>query len=200
MNIIPTIIEKSFEGERHYDIFSRLLNERIVLLTGEVEDTNSAIVIAQFLYLTAIDDTKDIQFYINSPGGSVSAGLAIYDTMRSLSCDVSTICVGMCASMGAFLLAGGTKGKRYALANSEIMIHQPLGGAQGQASDVEIMTRRLVSLKEKLHKILAANTGQTLEKIYYDTDRDYFLTPTDAVNYGLIDHIITEKNKVKSKV
>jgi ATP-dependent Clp protease protease subunit len=193
--IIPTIIEKTFEGERHYDIYSRLLNERIILLTGEIDDQVASVVIAELLYLVAIDENKDIQLYINSPGGSVSAGLAIYDTMRSLSCDVSTICVGMCASMGAFLLCGGTKGKRYALKNSEIMIHQPLGGGQGPASDVEIMTRRLLQLKVKLNNIMAENTGQTLEKINYDTDRDYFMSPHDAVEYGLIDHIIEEKVK-----
>jgi ATP-dependent Clp protease protease subunit len=195
--IIPTIIEKTFEGERHYDIYSRLLNERIIILTGEIDDQVASLVIAQLLYLVAVDENKDIQLYINSPGGSVSAGMAIYDTMRSLSCCVSTICVGLCASMGAFLLCGGSKGKRYALVNSEIMIHQPLGGAQGPASDVEIMTKRLLLLKEKLNKIMSANTGQTLEKINYDTDRDYFLSATEAVEYGIIDHIILEKTKSK---
>lgn len=194
--VIPTIIEKTHEGERHYDIFSRLLNERIVLLTGEINDKIASLIIAQLLYLTAIDETKDIQLYINSPGGSVTAGLAIYDTMRSISCDVSTICVGLCASMGAFLLAGGKKGKRYTLENSEIMIHQPLGGGQGPAKDVEIMTKRLLRLKDKLNQIMANNTGQPFDRIEFDTDRDYFLTAKEALDYGIVDHII--KNKVNS--
>lgn len=194
--VIPTIIEKTHEGERHYDIFSRLLNERIVLLTGEINDKIASLIIAQLLYLTAIDETKDIQLYINSPGGSVTAGLAIYDTMRSISCDVSTICVGLCASMGAFLLAGGKKGKRYTLENSEIMIHQPLGGGQGPAKDVEIMTKRLLRLRDKLNQIMANNTGQPFDRIEFDTDRDYFLTAKEALDYGIVDHII--KNKVNS--
>lgn len=194
--VIPTIIEKTHEGERHYDIFSRLLNERIVLLTGEINDKIASLIIAQLLYLAAIDETKDIQLYINSPGGSVTAGLAIYDTMRSISCDVSTICVGLCASMGAFLLAGGKKGKRYTLENSEIMIHQPLGGGQGPAKDVEIMTKRLLRLKDKLNQIMANNTGQPFDRIEFDTDRDYFLTAKEALDYGIVDHII--KNKVNS--
>ncbi len=191
--VIPTIIEKTHEGERHYDIFSRLLNERIILLTGEINDKVASLIIAQLLYLTSVDENKDIQLYINSPGGSVTSGLAIYDTMKSISCDVSTICIGMCASMGAFLLAGGTKGKRYALENSEIMIHQPLGGGQGPAKDVEIMTKRLLRMKDNINRIMSENTGQPFEKIEFDTDRDYFLNAQEALEYGIVDHIIKSK-------
>lgn len=190
MNIVPTIIEKSFEGERHFDLFSKLLKERIVVVFGEIDDNTSATVIAQLLYLANIDSTKDIQMYINSPGGSVTAGLAIYDTMNHIKCDVSTICVGLCASMGAFLLSSGTKGKRYSLPNGEIMIHQPLGGGQGQVSDLEIMTKRLIHIKRKINSILSHNTNKPLNEIEKDTERDYFLDPIDALKYGIIDKIL----------
>ena len=190
MNLIPTVTYKNNEGERSCDIFSLLLNQRIIVLNGEINDNLAAIVVAQLLYLASIDSDKDISIYINSPGGSITAGMAIYDTMNFIKCDVSTICVGMCASMGAFLLAGGKKGKRYALPNSEIMIHQPLGGAQGQATDVSIIANRLLKLKKKLNKILADNTNKPLEQIEKDTERDYFLDPYDALQYGLIDKII----------
>lgn len=190
MNIIPTVIDKTNEGERSYDIFSLLLNERIVMLNGEINDNTAALVVAQLLFLASKDPNKDISLYINSPGGSITAGMAIYDTMNFIKCDVSTICVGLCASMGAFLLAGGKKGKRYALPNSEIMIHQPLGGAQGQASDISIMANRLLKIKKKLNIILANNTNKSLEQIEEDTERDHFLSPEDAQDYGLIDKII----------
>ena len=190
MNFIPTVIDKTNEGERSYDIFSLLLNERIILLNGEINDNTSASIIAQLLYLSSKDASKDISLYINSPGGSITAGMAIYDTMNFIKCDVSTICVGMCASMGAFLLAGGKKGKRFALPNSEIMIHQPLGGGQGQATDISIIANRLLKVKKRLNSILATNTGKPLDLIEKDTDRDYFLDPNDALEYGLIDKII----------
>lgn len=190
MNLIPTVTYKNNEGERSYDIFSLLLNQRIIVLNGEINDTSSALVVAQLLYLSSIDTEKDISLYINSPGGSITAGMAIYDTMNFIKCDVSTICVGMCASMGAFLLAGGKKGKRYALPNSEIMIHQPLGGAQGQATDVSIIANRLLKVKKRINEILANNTNKPLEQIEKDTERDYFLDPNDALDYGLIDKII----------
>ena len=190
MNLIPTVTYKNNEGERSYDIFSLLLNQRIIVLNGEINDTSSALVVAQLLYLSSIDPEKDISLYINSPGGSITAGMAIYDTMNFIKCDVSTICVGMCASMGAFLLAGGKKGKRYALPNSEIMIHQPLGGAQGQATDVSIIANRLLKVKKRINEILANNTNKPLEQIEKDTERDYFLDPNDALDYGLIDKII----------
>ena len=190
MNFVPTVIDKSTEGERSYDIFSLLLNERIIILNGEINDNTSAIVIAQLLYLSSKDSNKDISLYINSPGGSITSGMAIYDTMNFIKCDVSTICIGMCASMGAFLLAGGKKGKRYALPNSEIMIHQPLGGGQGQATDISIMANRLLKVKKRLNSILANNTGKPLDIIEKDTDRDHFLDPSEALNYGLIDKII----------
>ena len=190
MNFVPTVVEKTQEGERSYDIFSLLLNERIILLNGEINDTTSALIVAQLLYLSSKDSTKDISLYINSPGGSITAGMAIYDTMNFIKCDVSTICVGMCASMGAFLLAGGKKGKRFALPNSEIMIHQPLGGGQGQATDISIIADRLLKVKKRLNSILSINTGKPLETITKDTDRDYFLNPSDALEYGLIDKII----------
>lgn len=190
MNIIPTVVDKTADGERSYDIFSLLLNERIIILNGEINDTTSSLIVAQLLYLSSKDPNKDISLYINSPGGSITAGMAIYDTMNFIKCDVSTICIGMCASMAAFLLAGGKKGKRYALPNSEIMIHQPLGGGQGQATDISIIANRLINVKKRLNSILAKNTGQPLEVIEKDTDRDHFLTPEDALNYGLIDKII----------
>lgn len=190
MNLIPTVTYKNNEGERSYDIFSLLLNQRIIVLNGEINDTSSALVVAQLLYLSSIDPEKDISLYINSPGGSITAGMAIYDTMNFIKCDVSTICIGMCASMGAFLLAGGKKGKRYALPNSEIMIHQPLGGAQGQATDVSIIANRLLKVKKRINEILANNTNKPLEQIEKDTERDYFLDPNDALDYGLIDKII----------
>jgi len=190
MNIIPTVTYKNSDGERSYDIFSLLLNERIIVLNGEINDTSSALIVAQLLYLSSKDPTKDISLYINSPGGSITAGMAIYDTMNFIKCDVSTICIGLCASMGAFLLAGGKKGKRYALPNSEIMIHQPLGGGQGQATDISIMASRLLKVKKRMNQILAFNTNKPIEEIEKDTERDYFLDPTDALNYGLIDKII----------
>lgn len=190
MNIIPTVTYKSNEGERSYDIFSLLLNERIIVLNGEINDNTSALVVAELLYLSSIDPSKDISLYINSPGGSITAGMAIYDTMNFIKCDVSTICVGMCASMAAFLLAGGKKGKRYALPNSEIMIHQPLGGGQGQATDISIIANRLLKVKKRMNEILANNTGKPLDEIEKDTERDYFLDPSDALNYGIIDKII----------
>lgn len=190
MNFVPTVIDKTSDGERSYDIFSLLLNERIIMLNGEINDNTAALVTAQLLYLSSKDPNKDISLYINSPGGSITAGMAIYDTMNFIKCDVSTICVGMCASMGAFLLAGGKKGKRYALPNSEIMIHQPLGGGQGQATDISIIAERLLKVKKRLNCILATNTNKSLETIEHDTERDYFLDPKDALEYGLIDKII----------
>ena len=190
MNFVPTVIDKTTEGERSYDIFSLLLNERIIMLNGEINDATSALVVAQLLYLSSKDPNKDISLYINSPGGSITAGMAIYDTMNFIKCDVSTICIGMCASMGAFLLAGGKKGKRYALPKSEIMIHQPLGGGQGQASDISIMANRLLKVKRNLNILLSKNTGKPLEVIEKDTERDHFLEPNAALEYGLIDKII----------
>ncbi len=190
MNIVPTVTYKTSEGERSYDIFSLLLNERIIVLNSEINDSSSALVVAQLLYLSSKDATKDISLYINSPGGSITAGMAIYDTMNFIKCDVSTICVGMCASMAAFILAGGKKGKRYALPNSEIMIHQPLGGGQGQATDIYIMANRLLKVKKKLNTILASNTGRSLEEIERDTERDNFMDPVNAIEYGLIDKVI----------
>ena len=189
MSLVPYVVEQTNRGERSYDIFSRLLNDRIVFLGEEVNDTTASLVVAQLLYLEAQDPDKDIQMYINSPGGSVTAGMAIYDTMQYIKCDVSTICIGMAASMAAFLLSSGTKGKRYALPSSEIMIHQPLGGAQGQASDIKIQAEHILALKKKLNSVLAANTGKPVEQIENDTDRDNYLTAEDALNYGLIDKI-----------
>lgn len=189
MFVIPNVIEKSFDGERHYDIFSLLLNERIILLTGEIDDNVASVVVAQILYLASKDEKKDIQLYINSPGGSVTAGMAIYDTMKYVKNDISTICIGLAASMGAFLLSSGTKGKRYALPNSEIMIHQPLGGVQGQVSDIEISTKRLLKVKNRLNTILANNCDKSLEVIQRDTERDYYLDANEAKEYGLVDHI-----------
>ena len=187
---IPYVVKQSNRGERTYDIFSRLLEERIIFLADQVTDDLSSLVIAQLLYLESEDSNKDIMLYINSPGGSVSAGMAMYDTMKYIKCDVSTICIGMAASMGAFLLAGGTKGKRFALPNSEIMIHQPSGGAQGQATEIQIMAEQILKTKKKLNEILSANTGQPYEKIAIDTERDNWMSAEEAKNYGLIDKVI----------
>ena len=191
---LPTVIEQSGRGERAFDIYSRLLRERIIFLGTEVNDQVSDSLVAQLLFLEAEDPSKDIQIYINSPGGSVTAGLAIYDTMQQISPDIVTICFGVAASMGAFLLSGGTKGKRLALPNSRMMIHQPLGGAQGQAVEIEIQAKEILFLKETLNKLLAEHTSQPLEKIVEDTERDYFLSPEEAVNYGLIDKVIKNDN------
>ena len=190
--MIPVVIEQTSRGERSYDIYSRLLKDRIIMVTGPVEDQMANSIIAQLLFLDAQDNTKDIYMYINSPGGSVSAGLAIYDTMNFVKCDVSTISIGLSASMGAFLLAAGQKGKRCALQNSEIMIHQPLGGTNGQASDIEITTKHILRQKEKLNKLLSEMTSQPLRKIKKDTDRDYFMNAYDALEYGLIDEVLTK--------
>ena len=191
--LVPMVVEQTNRGERSFDIFSRLLNDRIVFLSDEVNDATASLVVAQMLYLEAADPDKDIYFYINSPGGSVSAGLAIYDTMKFIKCDVSTICIGMAASMGAFLLSAGTKGKRIALPHSEVMIHQPLGGARGQASDIQIQAEHILRTKKLLNKILAENTGRTLEEIERDTDRDNFMTAEEAKNYGLIDQVLEKR-------
>lgn len=187
--LVPYIVEQTSRGERSYDIYSRLLEDRIIFLSGEIDDATANTVVAQLIYLEAKDPSKDISLYINSPGGSVSAGLAIYDTMNYVKCDVSTICIGMAASMGAFLLSSGAKGKRYALPNSEIMIHQPLGGAQGQASDIAIQAEEILRTKKRLNEILAANTGQPLSKIEVDTDRDFYMTAEEAEKYGIVDKI-----------
>lgn len=191
--LVPTVVEQSGRGERAYDIYSRLLKERIVFLNGPVNDTSANLVVAQLLFLESVDADKDIFLYINSPGGSVSAGLAIFDTMQFIKPAVSTLCMGMAASMGAFLLAAGQKGKRFALPNARIMIHQPLGGAQGQASDIEITAREIIRIKGNLNRILSERTGQPLEKVEQDTDRDYFLSSDDAVEYGLIDKVIDKR-------
>ena len=196
MPLVPTVIEQTNRGERAYDIYSRLLNERIIFLTDEINDVTSSLVIAQLLFLEAQDPDKDISLYINSPGGSVSAGLAIYDTMNFIKCDVSTICMGMAASMGAFLLSSGARGKRFALPNSEILIHQPLGGMQGQATDIKIHADHIIKTRARLNRILAENTGKPLETIERDTDRDNFLTAEEALEYGLIDRIITNKSSI----
>lgn len=193
MSLVPMVVEQTNRGERSYDIYSRLLNDRIVFLGEEVNDTTASLIIAQLLFLEAQDPDKDISLYINSPGGSVTAGLAIYDTMNYIKCDVSTICVGMAASMGAFLLSSGAKGKRYALPNSEIMIHQPLAGAQGQITDIKIHTDRLVRIKDKLNQILADNTGRPLEEVIRDTERDNFLSADEAKEYGLIDSVYQKR-------
>ena len=193
MSLIPYVIEQTARGERSYDIFSRLLNDRIIILSEEVNDATASVIIAQLLYLEAQDPDKDIHFYINSPGGSVTAGMAIYDTMKYIKCDVSTICVGMAASMGAFLLSSGTKGKRIALPNAEIMIHQPSGGASGQATDIQIQAARIARLKKKLNRILAENTGKPIEVIERDCERDYFMTAEESLEYGVIDKIITTR-------
>ena len=193
MSFVPMVIEQTNRGERSYDIFSRLLNDRIVFLSEEVNDTTASLVVAQLLFLEAQDPDKDISFYINSPGGSISAGMAIYDTMRYIKCDVSTICIGMAASMGAFLLSSGTKGKRFALPNSEIMIHQPLGGYQGQASDIKIHADHILRIREKMNRILAENTGKDYDTVCLDTERDNFLTAEDALAYGIIDRVIEKR-------
>ena len=194
MSLVPMVIEQTNRGERSYDIYSRLLNDRIIMLSDQVNDVTASLVVAQMLYLEAQDPDKDIHFYINSPGGSITAGMAIYDTMKYIKCDVSTICVGLAASMGAFLLSSGTKGKRLALPNSEILIHQPLmSGLQGQVSDIKIHSDRIVRVRESLNQILAKNTGQPLEVIERDTDRDHFMTPEEAKAYGLIDKVIATK-------
>ena len=193
MTMIPYVIEQTGRGERSYDIFSRLLNDRIIMLNDQVDNASASVIIAQLLYLEGQDPDKDISFYINSPGGSVSAGLAIYDTMQYIKCDVSTICMGMAASMGAFLLSAGAKGKRYALPNSEIMIHQPLGQAQGQATDILIHASHIEKTRANLNKILAENTGKPLEVIEKDTERDNFMSATEAMEYGLIDKVITKR-------
>ena len=192
--LVPTVIEQTGRGERAYDIFSRLLNDRIIFLSDEVNDATASLVVAQLLFLEAQDPDKDISFYINSPGGSVTAGMAIYDTMNFIKCDVSTICIGMAASMGAFLLSAGAKGKRIALPHSEIMIHQPLGGAQGQASDIKIRADLILRTRDMLNKILAENTGKPIEQIERDTDRDYFMTAEQALEYGIIDKIYTHRD------
>lgn len=191
MSVIPYVIEQTSRGERSYDIYSRLLKERIIFLGEEVTDASASVIIAQLLFLEGEDPEKDIHLYINSPGGSVSAGLAIYDTMQYIKCDVSTICIGMAASMGSFLLSGGKKGKRYALPNAEIMIHQPLGGAQGQATEIQIAAEHILKTRQKLNTILSENTGQTLEKIQADTERDNFMSAQEAKEYGLVDEVIT---------
>lgn len=193
MSLVPMVVEQTNRGERSYDIFSRLLNDRIIMLCEEVNDTSASLVVAQMLYLEGQDPDKDIQLYINSPGGSVTAGMAIYDTMKYIKCDVSTICMGLAASMGAFLLCSGTKGKRLALPNSEIMIHQPSGGAQGQATDVKIHAEWIMKTKEKLNKMMAEATGQPLEVIERDTERDNFMSAVEAVNYGLVDKVIDKR-------
>lgn len=193
MSLVPTVIEQSSRGERAFDIYSRLLKDRIIFLGEEVTDVSANLIVSQLLFLESEDPGKDIQMYINSPGGSVSAGMAIYDTMQFIKCDVSTICMGMAASMGAFLLSAGTKGKRYALPNSDIMIHQPSGGAQGQATDMLIHTQHIIDTKKKLNEILAANTGQPYDVIAKDTERDNFMTAQEALEYGLIDKVITNR-------
>ncbi len=193
MPIVPTIVEKSQRGERAYDIFSRLLEERIIFLAGPVTDMNANVVIAQMLYLASKDSKRDIKLYINSPGGSVTAGLAIYDTMQFLKCPVSTICIGLNASMAAVLLAAGTKGKRFSLPNAEILLHQVAGGAQGQAVDIEITAKQIIKMKEKLNKIISKHTGQPMSKVEKDTDRDFYLTAEEAKQYGLIDEVIGGK-------
>ena len=193
MSLVPYVIEQTGQGERSYDIFSRLLKDRIIFFGDEVNDQTASIIVAQMLFLESEDPDKDIMLYINSPGGSITAGMAIYDTMNYIKCDVSTICVGMAASMGAFLLSAGTKGKRLALPNSEIMIHQPLGGMQGQATDIKIHADRIIRMKDKLNTILSENTGRPLEEIVRDTERDNFMSAQEALDYGLIDRIITSR-------
>ena len=193
MNLVPYVIEQTSRGERSYDIFSRLLNDRIIMLNDQVDNASASIIVAQLLFLEGQDPDKDINFYINSPGGSVSAGMAIYDTMQYIKCDVSTICIGMAASMGAFLLASGAKGKRYALPNSEIMIHQPLGSAEGQAADILIHANHIKQIRSNINSILAEATGRSLEEIERDTDRDNFMSAKEAADYGLIDKVITKR-------
>ena len=193
MALVPMVVEQTSRGERSYDIYSRLLNDRIIFLSDEVNDVTASLVVAQLLYLEAQDPDKDIFLYINSPGGSITAGMAIYDTMNYIKCDVSTICVGMAASMGAFLLSSGAKGKRYALPNAEVMIHQPLGGMQGQATDIKIHADRIINIKAKLNRLLSEQTGQSLETIEKDTERDNFMSAEQAQAYGLVDKVITKK-------
>ena len=193
MSLVPYVVEQTNRGERSYDIFSRLLNDRIVFLGEEVNETTASLVVAQLLYLEAQDPDKEIQFYINSPGGVITAGMAIYDTMQYIKCDVSTICIGMAASMGAFLLSAGTKGKRLALPNAEIMIHQPSGGARGQATDIKIHAEWIIRTREKLNKIMAANTGRSLEEVAAATERDNFMSAQEALEFGLIDKVITSR-------
>ena len=193
-SLVPMVVEQTNRGERSYDIYSRLLEDRIIFLTGEINDITADIVIAQLIYLEGKDPDKDISLYINSPGGSVTAGMGIYDTMNYIKCDVSTICVGMAASMGAFLLSSGAKGKRYALPNSEIMIHQPLGGAQGQASDIKIQAEHILKIKDRLNRSIAKNTSQPLEKVEKDVDRDYYMSAQEALEYGIVDRIFDKRN------
>lgn len=199
MSLVPYVIEQTSRGERSYDIFSRLLNDRIIFLGEEVNDTTASLVVAQLLFLESEDPDKDIQLYINSPGGSISAGMAIYDTMKYIKCDVSTICIGMAASMGAFLLAGGTKGKRMALPNAEIMIHQPSGGAQGQATEIEINARHILKIRERMNRIMAENTGREYEVVAADTERDNWKTAQEALDYGLIDMVITSRKDLEKE-
>ena len=194
MSFVPYVVEQTNRGERSYDIFSRLLNDRIVMLSEEVNDTTASLIVAQLLYLEAQDPDKDIQFYINSPGGSVTAGMAIYDTMQYIKCDVSTICIGMAASMGAFLLSSGAKGKRFALPNAEIMIHQPSAGTQGQITDMAIHLKRLEIVKERMNRILSENTGKSIETVTADCERDNFMTAQEALEYGLIDQVIERRS------
>ena len=193
--MIPMVIDQVGNNERSYDIYSRLLEDRIIFLSGEINDQMANTIVAQLIFLEGKNPDKDIFMYINSPGGSVSAGMAIYDTMKYVKCDVSTICIGLAASMGAFLLAAGTKGKRFCLPNSEVMIHQPLGGAQGQASDIEITANHIIKTKKKMIEMLSKNTGQSIEKVSQDVDRDYYMTADEAVSYGLVDKVITRGNK-----
>jgi ATP-dependent Clp protease protease subunit len=193
MSLVPYVIEQTSRGERSYDIYSRLLKERIIFLGEEVSDVSASVIVAQLLFLESEDPGKDIHLYINSPGGSVTAGMAIYDTMNYIKCDVSTICIGMAASMGAFLLAGGAKGKRFALPNAEVMIHQPSGGAKGQATDIKIVAENILKTKKKLNEILAANTGKTLDVIEIDTERDYYMSAEEAKAYGIIDSVIVSR-------
>ena len=193
MSFVPYVVEQTSRGERSYDIFSRLLNDRIIMLSDEINDTTASLVVAQLLYLEGQDPDKDIHLYINSPGGSISAGMAIYDTMQYIKCDVSTICVGLAASMGSFLLAAGAKGKRYALPNSEIMIHQPLGGAKGQASDIKIQADHILYVRNRMNRMLSQLTGQPLEVIERDTDRDNWMTADDAVRYGIVDKVVEKR-------
>ena len=193
MSLVPYVVEQTSRGERNYDIYSRLLKDRIIFLGEEVNETTASLVVAQLLFLESEDPNKDIQLYINSPGGMVTAGKAIYDTMQYIKCDVSTICIGLAASMGAFLLAGGAKGKRFALPNAEVMIHQPSGGAKGQATDIQITAEHILKTKKKLNEILAANTGKTYEQVAADTERDYYMSAEEALEYGLIDGVITKR-------
>ena len=197
MSLVPYVVEQTSRGERSYDIFSRLLNDRIIMLNDEVNNTTASLVVAQLLYLEGQDPDKDISLYINSPGGSISAGMAIHDTIQYIKCDVSTICIGMAASMGAFLLAGGAKGKRFALPNAEIMIHQPLGGIQGQATEIEITARQILRTKQELNQILADNCGKPVSEVSLDTERDYWLVGEEAMNYGLVDRIFTTRAELE---